>query len=222
MATVTTASIIERAGILLDDMTHVGWTEDELLKWLNDGQREIVHFKPEANSKTMIVSKVAGTKQTLPSDGVALIDISRNFAADGTTPGRAVRPVKRAQLDKNLPDWHNAAATLDALHYTYDRQNPKVFYVYPPSNAVGKLEIIYGASPADATLVSTISIDDTWQTALLNYMVFRCLSKEAEAGMAAAATGYYNAFVALVGGKSSAEMNTDPNADMKSSRATGA
>ena len=30
MATVTTASIIERAGILLDDMTHVGWTEDEL------------------------------------------------------------------------------------------------------------------------------------------------------------------------------------------------
>ena len=128
------------------------------------------------------MSKVAGTKQTLPSDGVALIDISRNFAADGTTPGRAVRPVKRAQLDKNLPDWHNAAATLDALHYTYDRQNPKVFYVYPPSNAVGKLEIIYGASPADATLVSTISIDDTWQTALLNYMVFRCLSKEAEAG----------------------------------------
>ena len=52
-------------------------------------------------------------------------------------------------------------------------------------------------------------------------MVFRCLSKEAEAGMAAAATGYYNAFVALVGSKSSAEMNTDPNADMKSSRHWG-
>ena len=45
-----------------------------------------------------------------------------------------------------------------------------VLCLHPPSNAVGKLEIIYGASPADATLVSTISIDDTWQTALLNYM----------------------------------------------------
>ena len=65
MATVTTASIIERAGILLDDMTHVGWTEDELLKWLNDGQREIVHFS-QRQTKTAIVSKVAGTKQTLP------------------------------------------------------------------------------------------------------------------------------------------------------------
>ena len=117
MAAVTTASIIERAGILLDDMTHVGWTEDELLKWLNDGQREIVHFKPEANSKTAIVSKGRRHQADASADGVALIDISRNFAADGTTPGRAVRPVKRAQLDKNLPDWHNAAATLDAaLH----------------------------------------------------------------------------------------------------------
>ena len=91
MATVTTASIIERAGILLDDMTHVGWTEDELLKWLNDGQREIVHSSQRQIPRPRSCQG-RRHQQTLPADGVALIDISRNFAADGTTPGAQCGP----------------------------------------------------------------------------------------------------------------------------------
>ena len=120
-----------------------------------------------------------------------------------------MRPVKRAQLDKNLPDWHNAAATLDALHYTYDRQNPRSSMSIRRRTRSEKLEIIYGASPADATLVvPSRSMTHGRPRCSTTWCSAAC--RKAEAGMAAAATGYYNAFVALVGGKSSAEMNTDP------------
>ena len=62
MATVTTASIIERAGILLDDMTHVGWTETSS----EVAQRRAARnrsFQARGKPKTAIVSKVAGTKR---------------------------------------------------------------------------------------------------------------------------------------------------------------
>ena len=52
MGTITAQSIVDRARHILQDTTSGGtrWLDPELLKWLNDAQREIVLLKPNAYS----------------------------------------------------------------------------------------------------------------------------------------------------------------------------
>lgn len=206
MPTITARRIIERASILMQDTTNVRWPQDELLKWLNDGQREVVVYRPSAFAKTSVVALAAGTKQTLPADGTALLGVVRNMAADGVTPGTAIRPVTREILDAQIPDWHTMASVASVKHYIYHPANTQTYWVYPPSNGTGKAEIVYAAVPVDVTIDQVISVDDLYMSALLNYIMFRAYSKDAEyASNAQLATAYYQAFVGQLTGKADGE-----------------
>lgn len=215
MGTITTAAVVERASNLLNDTTNVRWAIPELLMWISDAQREICLYKPDACVKTQVLNLVTGTKQMLPSDGVTLLDITRNMGTTGTVPGRSVRLVTREILDAQLPDWHNSTAAAEVKHYTHDRQNQKIFYVYPPQPAVsqGSLEISYSAIPSELTINDTITVDDTWQSTLINYTLYRAYSKEAEYTVnPQLAAAYYQAFIALLTGKTQAEVVGAPAA----------
>jgi len=212
MGTITTASIITKAQKILQDATGVRWSGDELLGWLNSGQREMVVFKTNVYVKAAVVTLAAGTRQALPNDGVQLIDIPRNFAADGVTPGRVVRQTERDTLDATLPTWHAAPASATVKHFIFNLLDPKAFYVYPPQPATnaGKVEVIYGAVPPEAT--TTITVDDIYEPALLDYMLYRAFSKDSEYADVVKADKHYAKFAALLTGKARMEAGTNPNA----------
>jgi len=202
MSTIIAQSIIDRAGKLLQDITKVRWTEPELLEWLNDGQREIVNLRPDANPKNIAVVMVTGTKQNIPATGIRLIDIVRNMGTDGLTPGRGVRIVDREVLDSQLPDWHASTPAAESKHYCFDARDPKQFYVYPPQPAVspGFLELVYSEAPADILIGAVITIDDVYSNAILDYIMYRAYSKDAEyAANPARATSHYQAFALSLG-----------------------
>lgn len=219
MAVTTTAALLSRAAVILQDPTNIRWPQTELLDWLNDGQREIALFKPNVFVKNVNVQLAAGTKQSLPADGVSLVDVVRNMGTNGSTPGAAIRVVTREILDAQVSGWHSSTANATVKHYVYTPLDPKTFYVYPPqptgAGTQNNVEIIYVASPTDATLVSTITIDDVYMTALLDYILFRAYTKDAEyANNAQLATAYYQQFQAILAGKAAAEMAANPNASM--------
>jgi hypothetical protein len=214
MATVTVTSIISKAQTILQDTTGVRWPADELLGWLNDGQRETVLFKPNSCVKNIPVKLATGTKQSLPADAVQLIDIVRNMGLDGNTAGRSIRIVMREILDAQVPDWHIANAAATVKHYIYNFLDPKTFYVYPPQPSInqGYVEAVYAATPVDATLVSTISIDDIYQTVLLDYMLYRAYSKDTEyAADVNRAAAHQSAYLAALTGKAKVETGANPN-----------
>ena len=64
--TLTGTNLLDRIRDTLQDTTSVRWTEAELLRYINDAQREIVNFRPESSATTTNVQLVTGTKQTLP------------------------------------------------------------------------------------------------------------------------------------------------------------
>lgn len=213
MATITVSAVLTRCAVLLQDPTNIRWPQAELLDWLNDGQREIALYKPNAFVKNLSRPLTAGTKQALPADGVSLVDVVRNMGTNGTTPGAAVRAVAREILDSQTPNWHAATPATAIKHFVYSVLDPKNFYVYPPSDGTGQVEVIYAAAPADATLVGTITLDDIFVTALVNYVLYRAYSKDAEfAANASAAAAYYQAFQGNLAGKAGAEASSNPNA----------
>ena len=207
MATVTVNSTLARAATLLQDITSIRWPLPELLDWLNDAQREVVLHKPNASVKNTAQALVAGTRQSLPVDGVQLLDVVRNL------PGPAVRIVMREILDAQLPDWHIGLATVLVKHFVYSERDLKHFYVYPPNTGTGTVELVYSASPLDATLGGLISVDDIYQSVLLDYILYRAWSKDAEyAANPTRANAHYTAFANALGGKYQMENASSPNA----------
>ncbi len=205
MGTITAQSIIDKAEATLFDDTNVRWSVSELLGHLNDGQRELVAIKPDANSVNAVLTLVEGTKQSVP--GVQLLKVVRNMGLDGATPGRAITPASMETLDRMRPDWHADTANNEVRHYLFDPRDPKTFYVTPPQPSTpGKIEAVYSATPVDvAAIGNAITIDDIYATALYYFVLARAHSKETPGADVGKAAGYYNLFMGVLGLKAKGE-----------------
>lgn len=215
MATIQVNSLIARAANIAQDQTNIRWPQAEWLDWLNDAQREVVLLKPQASIKNESVPLTAGsTKQSIPANGIQLIDIPRNMGSNGSTAGTAIRITTREVLDAQVPTWHSDANVAGSIkHYCFDPRDPKTFYVYPkaPSGAL-YVECIYAANPTDCSLGGVIQLDDIYANALLNLMLHRAYSKDAEyAQNAQLATAYYQVAMQSMGVKTQNEAASNPN-----------
>ncbi len=207
----TAQSIIDRAAKLLQDDTNIAWPTLELLEWLNDGQRELVLGKPDAYVINRSLRLMAGTKQVLPSDGNVFMRLTRNMGADGNTPGRAILPIPMQVFDEQNPNWHRSPAAPEAQNYVYDDRDKKTFYVYPPQPSVaGYAEVVYSATPPECAAADSLAVGDLFISAILDYVLYRAYSKDAEyTRNDAKATGYYQSFISLIAGKTNGEMKND-------------
>jgi hypothetical protein len=211
---VTAQSIIDRARTQLIDTGAVKrWTDTELLQWLSDGQRSIVAIAPGASSTTGVQPLSAGTRQTIPADGYMLLNIIRNCDAVGTTPGRAVRVASRELIDDQDPDWHTSSTSATVRNYIFDPQEPKVFYVYPPNNGTGFVQMIYSVLPPEvAELTDEISVTELYQTPLVDYVLFRAYQKDSDFGTGSAqAQTYLQLFMSFMGQGEASQLAANPN-----------
>lgn len=217
MGTITAQSIVDRARHILQDTVPGGtrWLDPELLKWVNDAQREIVLLKPNAYSAVENVNLVAGTKQKLPASGLLLLSIVRN------TNGHAVRRVDRNIMDSENNNWHSDPATALVEHYVFDEDAPDTFWVFPPNNAGGSVELIYSKAPADLTSTSSpITLNDIYSNVILDYILYRAYSKDTDyAGNQERANNHYSAFNNSLGVKVKAEASSSPNQNIRTMRA---
>jgi hypothetical protein len=216
----TAQSIIRRAVETLQDTTSVRWPVNELVRYLNDGQREVVLYRPDSMVTNSTITCVAGTKQSLPANGAKLIEVIRNAAA--TSDKKAVRMINREILDAQTSGWHNITGSVNVLHFMYDPRDPKVFYVYPPATTLAQLDIVYSAYPTDITepadgalytaVSGNISLPDIYGNVLLDYMLYRAYTKDSTyAGNASRAQVHYAAFANALGIEIRATVSVAPN-----------
>lgn len=206
MAT-TVRSILNRAAALLNDEEHVRWEESELLEWLNDGQRAVA--KGPATDAYVLrnnVTAVAGSVQDLPSEAIRLVDVVKNVSS-----GSAIHQSDYAIVDILSSSWRAAAAGV-AENYFYDDRNPLQFEVYPPQSGGEIIEVVYNAQPGDVTSSGNIVISDMYADSLIDYVVYRGLSKDTEDSSAelGRATAFYRAFLIGIGYKGDVDVNVKP------------
>jgi hypothetical protein len=223
--TITVANLLLRVRDTLQDTTGIRWLEAELLRYVNDAQREIVNLRPDAASTTVNVALVVGTAQAIPTAGLRLIKVVRNMSAAGgsATGKRAIRIVDREILDTQEPDWHDPTVTGDATHattvkhYVFDEDDPRRFYVYPGASSTSTfIEIVYSASPVNISSVgsNTIEVDDIYANAIIDYVLYRAYMKDAEfAGNAQRAQSHYQLFANSVGAGAQINLMSSPNMD---------
>lgn len=198
-------SIIRRVVETLQDPTSIRWPVPELVRYLNDGQREIKLHRPDTVRQTGDIALVAGSRQTLPANADKLIEIWHNKASK-----RAVQLVDRRILDDQTPGWHALPGSADILHYTYDARVPTEFFVYPPAIGGNSLVGAFSVKPTDVpepadgalhtAVVGDVAVIDSLANALQEYILARCFMKDSEyAGNAARAQAHYTMFANSLG-----------------------
>jgi len=197
MPTTTALSIIDRAASLLQDTGYRRWPQARHLEWLNEGQREAAMLDPTLYVVTDTFTLEKGTKQVLPDDARALLDVPRN------EDGYAITLVARKSLDAQVPDWHAPSrAGRRVIHFAFATlADPCTFYVYPPSPGGNAVEVTYEAIPPLVGLNSPIAIPDDYAGALVDYLMYRAYEKDSEyGGNADLAALHRQSFVSIVKG----------------------
>ena len=225
MGTLTGTNIASRVRDILQDPSGVRWGDSELLRYINDGQREIVNLRPDSSSTHSNVQLATGTEQSIPSTGVRLIKVVRNMAstASDAAGGRAIRVVDEDILNSQDPNWHTASASgssqhgTTVKHYIFDSRDPKKFYVYPGVSGNAFVEIVFSSLPTDLSALSdTIYLDDIFGTALIDYTLYRSYQKDAEYAANFQRSQFHGAnFTASLGMGSQVKTLTEPAAGVK-------
>lgn len=159
----------------------VRYTPSMLLRYLNESQRLIVSLRPDATATIKSPQLAPGTKQTIPTGDVRLIEVIRNMGANGTTPGRPILKADKIALDRYSITWHSETASTTVREYIFDERFPRDFYVTPPVHASTAVyaEIVVAAAPVDCTgEESNIGIPDIYQTALIESMLWMAFSMD--------------------------------------------
>lgn len=218
MSVTTVGTVINDAKLILQEVTEAGtrWKNEELIGWHNEAYQAITLLKPDASSVNADLTLAVGTKQTIPSGGLRLLDVVRNTAS--LSKGYGVLVATRRSIDQTRRGWHNDQQSYDIEQYMFDDLDPTHFYVYPPARSGAKLEIIYSTVPLPHVgALSTIEGDeirlaDSYKPMIVDYILYRAYSKDAgHAANLNRAQMHYQAFLSSLTGKAQSDLVNSPN-----------
>jgi hypothetical protein len=168
--------ILQNVNFVLDDPNDVKYSLTQKIAAINSALQALVSYRPDAASYTTMMLLVAGTRQTIPSDGVRLLKVIRNRGQSGLSDaGRAIRKADMLVQDALIPDWHETTGQTVIDEYFYDSITPKDFYVYPPApvSPVIGVDISYvRVLPTITAGSDTLPVDDYFAPALQEWMLY--------------------------------------------------
>ena len=182
MATTKIVDLIKKCEVITQDKTSIRWPKAEWLDWYNDAILFVVNRRPDKSVKNVdFALDNTNSKQTLPTDALKLFTVTRNVAS-----GRPIRAIRRVILDDQYDDWH-AKTGNDVDHFVYDERDPTSFYIYPRPTVAGHVvEILYPFAPIAVVIADfvadaqTIGIDDSFVNPIVDFMLYRAYSKDAD------------------------------------------
>jgi len=206
------SALVTKVSELLTDTTNVTWELAQVQQWLAEAERQVILLRPDANAVSEEVDPADGvSKQTIPSDSFRLLDIPHNVV--GGVPGRAISIIQRSFLDELDPNWHQADESDVIEHFVFNDLVPEVFYLYPRPSAAARIEIQTSKIPAapDFGADPDISISDAFEGAMIQYAVWRCLSRADDQNPdAQSAEVAYQKFIQLLGLESQSKVQASP------------
>jgi hypothetical protein len=179
----TANDYIVDAALLYGDVGYDRVDEDDWIKYLNASIRALILVRPDAGAQTDNVQLTAGVLQALPSTALRLLDITRNMGADGNTAGKIISPVDRKHLDYSNLLWPAATGDTEIDNYSYDKENPRIYYVTPPAHATTQVWVEMQVSQLPTAVAATgddPDVNDVFFEPLVQYMLYKAFSADDE------------------------------------------
>jgi hypothetical protein len=172
-------------------------TDVELLKYVNDGLREMVPLQPTLFSTIgdMVCDPDSCEQAITFVDAAALLEVLCIHE------GEALTPFDMMAMGAFNPGWRTDPGG-PARQWTRFANDPLRFYLYPKAPATLQvIDVRYARIPAAYALADVITeIPVTLQPALIDYVVYRAESKDDEHVLSQRASQFYQSFVVKVKG----------------------
>lgn len=210
--------IVFRIQEALQDFSGTRWPASELVRHINEGQRFIVTRRPDLKATHVTFACVAGARQTIPATAMLLMDVGENASGRKS----AITKVDRKLLDATAPNWLSLPGASVIEHFTHDLAESRDFMVYPPARAGVEVTLNVANYPTDvpapaapgrtfSTASGNTDLPAGWESALINFGLFRAYSKDAEfGGNAELAASYFGLVQAEVGEQAQASAIAAP------------
>ncbi|MEE4238746.1 MAG: DUF6682 family protein, partial [Anderseniella sp.] len=129
--------------------------------------------------------------------------------------------IDRKTLDDQRRIWHNDRPSPTIAQWMFDPRDPRSFMVYPPATTGAQLEVLYSELPQPHALTNeqlsnpatteTLRLPDHAANMVLDYVLFRAYSKDAEySANASRAAAHYQAVLSALGVMTTADAAMRP------------
>lgn len=183
------------------------------IRYLNAAIRALILVRPDAGAVTESVQLVAGTKQTLPTAALRLLDITRNMGADGLTAGKIITPSDRKHIDFSNLLWPAATGDTVVENFSYDSNVPRIYYVTPPVSSTTNVYVEMSTSQLPTTITAIGNddgVEDIFFEPLVQYMLYKAMSADDEGAETNKAQGHFENFFNLLGIELSSSTKAGP------------
>lgn len=219
------SDIVAELGKQLNDINQVTWTDESIAEYINSAQQMIVSIRPDAYSIVTTMQLAAGTKQSLPAGATRLLNVKRNMGTDGLTPGRAVISSEMESLDLFNFNWHFATQESVIKNFSYNEKSPMTFYVDPPSDGLGWIELSVARVPVtitSPTALQNLSVEDIYYNHVIQWCMFRAYSIEIDSVSSQQRAGYhYQNFMDMMGQKFTKDIIYSPSVEVEEATSGG-
>jgi hypothetical protein len=183
LAQFTANDLIVDAAEIYGDTGYDRVTTATWIKYLNAGIRSLILVRPDAGATTEAYQLAAGIKQDIPSDSLRLLDISRNMGVDGLTAGKIITPSDRDHINYSNLLWPADSGETAIDNFSYDKENPEIFYVTPPVSSTVNVYVELVSSKLPTTITATgdpLGVNDIFFDPLVQYMLYKAFVADDE------------------------------------------
>lgn len=188
------------ARTILNDPDKDHWSPEDVLAWINAGERDIVTHRPKALTVTQNITITAGaSRQSYPADVLQVLDLMCNMGADGAAPGAAISCVSADRMNAADRDWRRRTGVA-VRHLVIDDRDKDAFYVWPVQVVATQVEALVCKRPVELTsLEQTLNLSSDYANALAEYVLHMAFAKDSENGNEGLSSGHYMKYAATIG-----------------------
>lgn len=177
--------VVTRVRRTFGDEAAVQVTDEDVIRWINDAQVEIVKHNESALQITDTINLVADTSQyTAPTD--LLLVRSLRFKYDSMESYSALRYRSIQQLDEEMDGWDGSAFSSASPQFFTISDGNIVLFPTPDESATDGLKILYNQKPTDVTdLTDPLALPLIYHNTIVKYCLWQAslLDEDHETGV---------------------------------------
>lgn len=171
--TLTVQDVIDRVQRTFGDESSAQVTQADILRWINDAQREAVMQNEGLHPTVGYISTVAGTKEyTLPTDLFVLTHVYVRDSVSNSYYPMAYKSLK--EFEDAAGGWDGSTLQSYPLIFSQQAENMVVIYPAPAASVANGLKLIYSRYATDVTGTgSTIDLPPYLHTYVVNFCLMQ-------------------------------------------------
>lgn len=177
--------VVTRVRRTFGDEAAVQVTDDDIIRWINDGQVEIVKHNDTALQTTDFMDLVQGTSQyNLPDD--LLVLRSLRYKYDSMSSFNRLTYKNMQQFDEEIDGWDGTVYNESTPYFFTIYENKVTLFPTPSESSVGGLKLLYNQKPTDVTgLSDTLALPLLYHNTIVKYCMWQAslLDEDHEPGL---------------------------------------